>query len=35
MRLLQRGNAMQTQGFPILKEVVCRDDKSAPPLESE
>ncbi|CDO48471.1 hypothetical protein BM1374166_00783 [Bartonella tribocorum] len=28
MRLLQRGNGMQTQGFAILKEAVFRDDKS-------
>ncbi len=35
MRLLQRGNAVQTQGFAILKEAVCRDNKGASPLESE
>ncbi len=31
MRYCKEG--MQTQDFAILKEVVCRDDKSAPPRE--
>ncbi len=35
MRLLPRGDDMQTQVFAILKEAVCQYDKSAPPLEIE
>ncbi|SSZ40598.1 Uncharacterised protein [Bartonella grahamii] len=35
MRLLPRGDNMQTQVFAILKEAVCQYNKSAPPLEIE
>ncbi len=35
MHLLPRGDGMQMQGLAILKEVVCRDDKSALLLEIE